>query len=546
MLRCNVSNDAERQALEHDQGPLEFGRGPKRGSVVRCIVQDPYVSKDHVRIEEQPGGKVRIDNLSSKQPIWLSPNHNIPPGGGASLDLPARLSVGDTVIEVELSGGDSARRELMGTVAAPVRAGQSKGDSLPSLGASPPPEMLTRWFEMLLAVHQAAPGTPDFYQQTAQALVDLVGLDLGMVLLRSGDAWRVMARAWSDESAPGRECSYTILRSVVEERRTFFQSSVRSNSAESLRGVQAVVASPVFDHEDRVVGAVYGSRTEGPRGRAISTLEAQVVQLLATAVTTGLVRQHQEQEAARLRLAAAAAEQAEEAKGHFLAAMSNELRAPLHAIVGYAEVLVEQAGTQGHAAYLPGLHKVLGASRNLLGLLSDIADLSRIKAGKLALATERFAVADMVGEVVASAKPLADKYGTTVQIECPESPGAITGDATRIRQALLNVVSHSCKAAGGPGVSLAVRRLRHEGHDWIQLTVRDQGPGLTAEQLHHLWDEFALADGAVAAAGASLALPLARGLCRAAGGDLFAVSEQGKGCTFTMQLPTEPAPGSKR
>src|SRR5438874_2170983 len=101
MLRFQVTNAVERQQLEHAAGPIEFGRGPKRDDVPRCMVRDGYVSKDHVRVEELPSGDVRVENLSQKQPVVLSPLESIPPGGRMSLPLPARLQVGETVIDVE-------------------------------------------------------------------------------------------------------------------------------------------------------------------------------------------------------------------------------------------------------------------------------------------------------------------------------------------------------------------------------------------------------------------------------------------------------------
>src|SRR5437868_3143961 len=100
MLSCLVTNEREMQELQHERGPLEFGRGPKRDTVARCIIQDPYVSKDHVRVEELATGQVRVENLSRKQPIWLSAESFIDAGQTCDLALPARLMVGDSVIDL--------------------------------------------------------------------------------------------------------------------------------------------------------------------------------------------------------------------------------------------------------------------------------------------------------------------------------------------------------------------------------------------------------------------------------------------------------------
>src|SRR5439155_19797407 len=159
-------------------------------------------------------------------------------------------------------------------------------------------------------------------------------------------------------------------------------------TSESLQGVQAVVASPIFDHEDMVAGAVYGSRSLNARSRDIGPLEAQLVQLLATTLSSGLMRVQQEAEATRLRVAVEAAEQADQAKSRFLATMSHELRTPLNAIIGYSELLQEMATDDGHEDYVPDLQKILSSARHLLALINDILDLSKIEAGKMQLVAE--------------------------------------------------------------------------------------------------------------------------------------------------------------
>ena len=89
MLLFQVSNKCTRQQFEHAAGPIEFGRGPKREPTPRCVIQDDlYVSKDHVRIEESANGKVQIENLSARNPIWLADNTSLTPGSKSLLDLP--------------------------------------------------------------------------------------------------------------------------------------------------------------------------------------------------------------------------------------------------------------------------------------------------------------------------------------------------------------------------------------------------------------------------------------------------------------------------
>ncbi|HZY89858.1 MAG TPA: adenylate/guanylate cyclase domain-containing protein [Gemmataceae bacterium] len=305
MLRIQVSNKRERQEFEHPAGPLEFGRGGPRNGVPRCTVQDLYVSKDHVHVLELDGGRVRVENLSQRNSIRLADNSVIATGATRDLDTPAQLTVGETTIRIE-AGDEGPADESLRTVASPmmVKATARPLHSLLELGQSPNPETLTQWFETVIAVQRAAAGSPEFYEQTARAVVALVGLDRGLVVLRRAGRWMVQAR-YPDEDVAGREFSTTILARVERERRTFFQSAATSPAAtESLQGVEAVAASPIFDNRDQVVGAVYGLRTRfNPHtGLGIGPLEAQVMQLLASAVGVGLARVEQEAEAGRLRV----------------------------------------------------------------------------------------------------------------------------------------------------------------------------------------------------------------------------------------------------
>ncbi|HEY7315386.1 MAG TPA: adenylate/guanylate cyclase domain-containing protein [Gemmataceae bacterium] len=303
MLRFRVWNKLERQEIEHLSGPIEFGRGGQREDVPRCIIQDLYVSKDHIRVLELEDGRVRIDNLSQRNSIRLADGGTIATGASRVVKPPVHLTVGETTVEIEGPQPDSGER-LLQTIASPFpRWGEpSIHTTLTELGRSPSPETLAHWFETVIAVQRAAADSPEFYLQTARAVVTLVGLDRGLVLLRRDGRWLVQARYPEDATTSGREYSLTTLARVERERRTFFQkASAMPVSTESLQGIEAVAASPIFDSRDEVAGAVYGcrSRFTPHLGLGIGALEAQVLQLLASVVGVGLARQEQEARAAR-------------------------------------------------------------------------------------------------------------------------------------------------------------------------------------------------------------------------------------------------------
>src|SRR5262249_8623637 len=334
MLRFLISNKRERQNFEHLSGPIEFGRGPERDGITRCVIQDGYVSKDHVKVEELPDGRIKAETLSLRNSIRLPDNSLIDKGETRQLRPPARLTVGETLIDIEVVVDPIAGAPLE-TIGAPLRVARAAvatsdaaraaaatqpqaslpAASLLEMGKAPAPERLMEWFETFVAVQRAAAGSPEFYQQTAEAVVKLVGLDRGLVILRaprSGPAaaaspsrWMVQARYPTDGgSTMGREFSLTILEHVLKDRRTYFQSAATPSTAESLRGVEAVVASPIFDPQDNVAGFVYGCRTRftQQRGLGVGPLEAQVMQVLAASVATGLARQQHEAAAGRARV----------------------------------------------------------------------------------------------------------------------------------------------------------------------------------------------------------------------------------------------------
>ena len=311
MLRFHIVNERERKQLDHASGPIEIGRGPERPGMPRIVIRDLYVSKDQARLEKLPSGLVRIHNLSTKQPITFANSSPIAPSEQRDNTLPLQFNVGETTVDIEDASFDVIQRDLLASIEEPLRGRRAvqAQPNLNQLGDTPTPAMLIRWFETVTAVQKAAAGAPEFYQQTAQALVDLVGLDRGLVLLRAGGAWQVAARAASDYESQARDFSSTILQYVTKEKRTFYQATLSGPVTESLQGIEAVVASPIFDAEAEVIGVVYGSR--GRRSRQLPTvgpLEAQVVQLLASTLGVGLARLQQETEAARLRVAKEAAE----------------------------------------------------------------------------------------------------------------------------------------------------------------------------------------------------------------------------------------------
>jgi adenylate cyclase len=300
MLSITISNKQQRQQFEHATGPVEFGRGPRR-EARRLMIEDIYVSRDQLRVEELPDGRARVENLSQRRDVALEDGTVLAVGSQRDLPLPLRMTVGDTLIEIVLVPEESFDKESLMTISQPVRRVRELRGSLTlgQLGEAPAPATLAHWLETVIGLQRSVVGTAEFYELATRAMVELIGLDLGLVLLRRDDNWAVAASHAVNDRTSVRY-SRTLLKIVLTERRTFYQDlrTLKDPSA-SIQALDAVVVSPVFGVHDDIVGVLYGVRS-GPsliRG-GIKPLEAQIVQLLAAAVGANVART----EATRLRV----------------------------------------------------------------------------------------------------------------------------------------------------------------------------------------------------------------------------------------------------
>ena len=240
-----------------------------------------------------------------------------------------------------------------------------------------------------------------------------------------------------------------------------------------------------------------------------------------------------------LRAAKEAAETANRTKSQFLANMSHELRTPMNAIIGYSEMLTEEAQDDGREDMVSDLQKIHGAGKHLLALINDILDLSKIEAGKMELFLETFDVPQMVQELAASLEPVIAKNSNRLEIQCPESLGTMYADLTKVRQNLMNLLSNAAKFTSEGQIVLNVKSEARGGQPGISFRISDEGVGMTPEQMSRLFEVFSQADASTTRkyGGTGLGLAITRLFCRMMGGDVTVESEAGKGSTFTMWLP---------
>jgi signal transduction histidine kinase len=233
------------------------------------------------------------------------------------------------------------------------------------------------------------------------------------------------------------------------------------------------------------------------------------------------------------------------AKDRFFASVSHELRTPLNAILGYNALLLDGVVGQLPPESRAFLQRAQRATENLLYLVNDVLDLSKMEAGKLELVIQPFEPYAAVVEALQTVEPLAREKGLALAVTPPMALPAMASDADRVRQILLNLLSNAVKFTDRGTVSVALAAV--EGLDgdeavrrrWVEVRVSDTGPGIAPEDQERIFHEFEQVSGASARGGTGLGLPISRKLARLLGGELRVESAQGRGSTFILRLPAD-------
>lgn len=237
--------------------------------------------------------------------------------------------------------------------------------------------------------------------------------------------------------------------------------------------------------------------------------------------------------------ARAAAENTNRAKSAFLANMSHELRTPMNAIIGYTEMLLEDAQDSEHDETIPDLQKILTASKHLLLLINEILDLSKIEAGKMEIYLETVDLPVIIYEVTDTIRPLVEKNNNTLVVECQEGLPPIYTDLTKLRQGLFNLLSNASKFTENGNITFSVKTESFDGIHGILFCVADTGIGMSEDQAEKVFEAFTQADNSTTRkyGGTGLGLTITKKFCQMMGGEISVSSKLGVGSTFDIWLP---------
>ncbi|MGC5625550.1 HAMP domain-containing protein [Streptomyces albidoflavus] len=249
-------------------------------------------------------------------------------------------------------------------------------------------------------------------------------------------------------------------------------------------------------------------------------------------------------------------------KSEFLANMSHELRTPLNSLLILAKLLADNAEGNLSPKQVEFAETIHGAGSDLLQLINDILDLSKVEAGKMDVSPTRIALVQLVDYVEATFRPLTAEKGLDFSVRVsPELPATLHTDEQRLLQVLRNLLSNAVKFTDSGAVELVIRpaaadvpdaireqlleagSLADADADLIAFSVTDTGIGIASGKMRVIFEAFKQADGTTSRkyGGTGLGLSISREIARLLGGEIHAASEPGRGSTFTLYLPLHPA-----
>jgi signal transduction histidine kinase len=273
----------------------------------------------------------------------------------------------------------------------------------------------------------------------------------------------------------------------------------------------------------------------------VTMMAIYYAKILASGAELESEMRHHLATAAELRRATTEAERAGVAKAEFLAKMSHELRTPLNAVIGYSEILLEDALADGESALAADLQKIRIAGQQLLKLINEILELSKIEAGRMELLIETVDVTDLVTRAVESCRGAAVMNGNELVLNLIGDPGDFACDSSKVEKAIAQLLDNAAKFTENGRITVTVGRRAGAAGDEVIIAVRDTGIGIAPELIHTLFEKFSVAEDSSSSkyGGTGLGLALSQKMCGLMGGEITVESSLGAGSCFTIRLPTE-------
>jgi len=302
-----------------------------------------------------------------------------------------------------------------------------------------------------------------------------------------------------------------IERVLSEKKVTNYELTIRNPDRPET--VVSCNATPFYDRDRTLRGVIAAARDVTERRRLdLALLETNV----------------------ELQGAKVVAERANQAKSDFLSSMSHELRSPLNAILGFAQ-LVDSGAPPPTPAQKDSIDQILHAGWYLLELINEILDLSLIESGKLSMSPEPMALAEVLADCQAMIEPQARKSGIKVDFVVPGSVLFVRADRTRVKQLFVNLLSNAIKY-NRVGGTVEVR-CRAVAGERIRISFQDQGEGLTPDKLAQLFQPFnRLGQEGGVEEGTGIGLVVCKHLVELMGGAIGVESTPGKGSVFWVEL----------
>jgi len=237
------------------------------------------------------------------------------------------------------------------------------------------------------------------------------------------------------------------------------------------------------------------------------------------------------------------ADLANKAKSSFLANVSHELRTPLNAIIGYSEMLFDELEDDENIdpqQFQTDLQKIILSGKQLLSLINDILDLSKIETGKMSIYPEKFDVAETLEQVCQTVQPLLGKNNNKLEVSTSEQLPQFFNDATKFRQIFVNLLSNASKFTDSGLIRLSAEPLKG-AEPRVLFCVSDNGIGMTPSEQEKIFEAFVQADNSTSKnyGGTGLGLAICKDYCELMGGEITVESEPGVGTTFRVNLPVQ-------